>query len=105
MYNPVELCCLPASELKFQSKIYSSFFPFFYFFKFGFFFTNQAYLARLQGSPSGLVTWQFDFTSCSLVVDTVTIATKSITSKTGLVEWKLEVDEEIVKNLAFSSGM
>ncbi|XP_078344615.1 peptide-N(4)-(N-acetyl-beta-glucosaminyl)asparagine amidase-like isoform X2 [Oculina patagonica] len=63
---------------------------------------GNVYLARLQGSPSGLVTWQFDFTSCALVIDTITVATQSNTTENGQVEWKLDGDDEIVQNLDFS---
>ena len=66
---------------------------------------DQVYLARLPGSPSGLVAWQMDFTECDLVIDTITIATHSVSTKSGRVEWKLEGDDEIVKNLALRDGM
>jgi len=62
------------------------------------------YLARLPGSPSGLVAWQMDFTECDLVIDTITIATHSVSTKSGRVEWKLEGDDEIVQNLALRDG-
>lgn len=66
---------------------------------------DQVYLARLPGSPSGLVAWQMDFTDCDLVIDTITIATHSVSTESGRVEWKLEGDDEIVKNLALRDGM
>lgn len=46
-----------------------------------------------------------DLTDCDLVIDTITIATRSVTTESGRVEWKLEGDDEIVKNLAFRGGM
>ncbi|KAJ7380425.1 Peptide-N(4)-(N-acetyl-beta- glucosaminyl)asparagine amidase [Desmophyllum pertusum] len=64
---------------------------------------GNAYLARLQGSPSGLVTWQMDFTASGLVIDTVTIVTESITTENGQVDWKLEGGEDIVQDLALNS--
>jgi len=65
---------------------------------------GNAYIARLPGSPSGLVAWQMDFTDCDLVIDTITIATHIVTTESGRVEWTLEGDDEIVKNLAFREG-
>lgn len=75
----------------------------FFIFLFIYFFV-QAYIARLPGSPSGLVAWQMDFTDCDLVIDTITIATHIVTTESGRVEWTLEGDDEIVKNLAFRDG-
>ena len=66
---------------------------------------SQAYLARLQGSPSGLVAWQMDFTCSDLVIDSVTITAKVTTTENGRVDWKLEGDDENSQNLALSSGM
>ena len=69
------------------------------------FFFVQAYIARLPGSPSGFVAWQMDFTDCDLVIDTITIATQSVTTESGRVEWTLEGDGEIEKNITFSDSM
>lgn len=63
---------------------------------------GNAYIARLPGSPSGFVAWQMDFTDCDLVIDTITIATQSVTTESGRVEWTLEGDGEIEKNITFS---
>ena len=52
-----------------------------------------------------MVAWQIDFTDCDLVIDTITIATQSVTTESGRVEWTLEGDDETVKNLAFRDGM
>ena len=66
---------------------------------------HQAYLARLQCSPSGLVAWKMDFTSTDLVIDGVSIAARFTTAETGRVDWKLVGDDESTQSLAFSNGM
>jgi len=45
-----------------------------------------------------------DFTDCDLVIDTITIATQSVITDSGRIEWKLEGGDEILKNLAFGDG-
>lgn len=66
--------------------------------------TGNAYLARLQGSPSGLIAWKVDLTSSDLVMDEVTITAKVTTTETGRVDWKLVGDDEDTKSLDFSNG-
>ena len=68
-------------------------------------FFCKAYLARLQGSPSGLITWRVDFTSSDLVIDEVTITAKVTTTETGRVDWKLVGDDEDTQSLDFSNGV
>ena len=69
------------------------------------YYFDQAYLARLRGSPSGLVSWEIDFTASGLVIDTVTVVTRCVTMETGKVDWRLEGNDDIVQDLTFSSGM
>ena len=68
-------------------------------------FFCKAYLARLQGSPSGLIAWKVDFTSSDLVIDEVTITAKVTTTETGRVDWKLVGDDEDTQSLDFSNGV
>ena len=68
-------------------------------------FFCKAYLARLQGSPSGLIAWKVDFTSSDLVIDEVTITAKVTTTETGQVDWKLVGDDEDTQSLDFSNGV
>ena len=68
-------------------------------------FFCKAYLARLQGSPSGLIAWKVDFTSSDLVVDEVIITAKVTTTETGRVDWKLVGDDEDTQSLDFSNGV
>ncbi|XP_073230462.1 peptide-N(4)-(N-acetyl-beta-glucosaminyl)asparagine amidase-like [Porites lutea] len=65
--------------------------------------TGNAYLARLQGSPSGMIAWKVDLTSSDLVIDTVTITAKVTTTETGRVDWKLVGDDEDTQSLDFSN--
>lgn len=65
--------------------------------------TVNAYLARLQCSPSGLVAWKMDFTSTDLVIDSVSIAARVTTTETGRVDWKLVGDDESTQSVAFSN--
>ena len=68
-------------------------------------FFCKAYLARLQGSPSGLIAWKVDFTSSDLLIDEVTITAKVTTTETGRVDWKLVGDDEDTQSLDFSNGV
>ena len=65
----------------------------------------QAYLARLHGSPSGMIAWKVDLTSSDLVIDDVTITAKVTTTETGQVDWKLVGDDEDTQSLDFSNGV
>ena len=68
------------------------------------YYFHQAYLARLQGSPSGLIAWKVDLTSSDLVIDEVTVTAKVTTTETGRVDWKL-VGNEDTQSLDFSNGV
>ena len=83
--------------------IYESF-QFFWQYKLVYYF-RQAYLARLQGSPSGMIAWKVDLTSSDLVIDEVTITAKVTTTETGRVDWKLVGDDEDTQRLDFSNGV
>ena len=65
---------------------------------------HQVYLARTEGSPTGSVVWQVDFSDSGLVVDCVTIVTRSTTFENGQVIWKL-VGEEENQALELATGM
>lgn len=62
---------------------------------------GNAYLARFQCCPSGLVSWQVDFTSSDVVIDSVTIKALATTTQTGQVEWTLQGDDQTTEKLDF----
>lgn len=65
---------------------------------------GNSYLARLDGSPSGLVAWRMDFTSSDLVIDSITITAKTTTTETGRVDWKLQGDDSVTETLDNGGG-
>ncbi|XP_015772138.1 PREDICTED: peptide-N(4)-(N-acetyl-beta-glucosaminyl)asparagine amidase-like [Acropora digitifera] len=62
---------------------------------------GNAYLARFQCCPSGLVSWQVDFTSSDVVIDSVTIKALATTTQTGQVEWTLQGENQTTEKLDF----
>lgn len=46
-----------------------------------------------------------DFIDCDLVIDIIIVVIKSVIIESGRVEWILEGDGEIVKNIIFSDSM
>ncbi|KAK2561641.1 Peptide-N(4)-(N-acetyl-beta-glucosaminyl)asparagine amidase [Acropora cervicornis] len=65
---------------------------------------GNAYLARFQCCPLGLVAWQVDFTSSDVVIDSVTIKALATTTQTGQVEWTLQGDDQTTEKLDFVNG-
>ena len=64
----------------------------------------QCYLARLQGSSTGFIAWEVDLTNSGLVIDSVSIVTRSTTLVGGEVSWELTGNMQDSPKLSFSGS-